>query len=130
MGFIKLSKEVLKDIYYSIKYIVIRLLKYISSIIVIITPYISMYTIYYCYNIRGRFAIGGEVFLPILLLSLSYIINKYANHLNVGNNVPVPIKRFTSDEGGDSISIENNRKEELILYVYELENYLESRGLL
>lgn len=48
---------------------------------------------------------------------------------NERQNVPIPSKRFTKDEGNGEVTIEYARLQELILFTYEYENWLEEQGM-
>lgn len=48
---------------------------------------------------------------------------------NERQNVPMPSKRFTKDEGDGEVTIEYARLQELILFTYEYENWLEEQGM-
>ena len=48
---------------------------------------------------------------------------------NERQNVPMPSKRFTRDEGNGEVTIEYARLQELILFMYEYENWLEEQGM-
>lgn len=48
---------------------------------------------------------------------------------NERQNVPMPSKRFTRDEGDGEVTIEYARLQELILFTYEYENWLEEQGM-
>ena len=48
---------------------------------------------------------------------------------NERQNVPMPSKRFTRDEGNGEVTIEYARLQELILFTYEYENWPEEHGM-
>lgn len=48
---------------------------------------------------------------------------------NERQNVPIPSKRFTRDEGNGEVTIEYARLQELILFTYEYENWIEEQGM-
>ena len=73
---------------------------------------------------------GKEIFIPVLVMFIVYFLRSLANKLGTGDIVPVPVKRFTIEGEDGEISIENNRIQELILYLADLEDYLERKGFL
>lgn len=79
---------------------------------------------------RGKIAFGGELFIPILFCVITYYIRSYANKIGKGTTIPVPDKRFTEVDDYGEVSIPNNRIQELILYLADLEDWLERKGLL
>lgn len=82
-------------------------------------------------EVRGDYTVGGEIFIPIMVVIINYYLKSTANKLGKGITVPVPTKRFTEvdDENGE-VSVENDRLHELLLYVADLEDWLERKGIL
>ena len=67
--------------------------------------------------------------LTLLAQSVCFITSKYFKYSKVEDTgFPVPVKRFTSESGDGEVSIEKNRLQEMILYVSEVEDWLESSG--
>ena len=60
----------------------------------------------------------------------SNLLRSYANKIGKGTTIPVPDKRFTEVDDYGEVSIPNNRIQELILYLADLEDWLERKGLL
>ena len=58
------------------------------------------------------------------------LIKRLANKYNVGDSIPVPRERFTSEDEDGEVTIENNRLQELILYINDIENWLSRKGML
>lgn len=84
------------------------------------------------------FVIGcniGKESLPWVLIILacqtilSYIKRIMVN-IGSGDEVPVPRKRFTQTSTDGEVSVRVDRTQELILYVCDVENYLERKGKL
>lgn len=118
--FIKSVKITLK----AILYFILDLSRYISTIIRLIAYYIMLYLGYILYIKRGKFIIGGELFIPIFILFITSIIDRYTSSIGKGKDIPKPNKRFTHKDN-DEIYISKDRKEELILYMSDLEDWLE-----
>ena len=67
--------------------------------------------------------------LTVLAQATCFITSKYLKYSEVEDTgFPVPVKRFTSESGDGEVSIEKNRLQEMILYVSEVEDWLESSG--
>lgn len=67
--------------------------------------------------------------LTLLAQSVCFITSKYLKYNKVEDTgFPVPVKRFTSESEDGEVSIEKNRLQEMILYVSEVEDWLESSG--
>lgn len=123
-------KDTLLSTISAIKYFFKINLRFLSSLIVFITPYVSMWLVYLCYMERGYFAVGSEVFIPILLLFCSKSFNTTAENIGHGSKLPVPRKRFTNHTENGAVTIDNANLHEMIVYVGELEDWLESVGKL
>lgn len=67
--------------------------------------------------------------LTVLAQAICFITSKYLKYSEVEDTgFPVPVKRFTSESKDGEVSIEKNRLQEMILYVSEVEDWLESSG--
>ena len=67
--------------------------------------------------------------LTVLAQSICFITSKYLKYSKVEDTgFPVPSKRFTSESRDGEVSIEKNRLQEMILYVCDVEDWLESSG--
>ena len=130
MKILKLIIEITLDIIFTIKRWVSNNLRYIAAVITVALVY-GMYIIgQYMFMQRAQFAIGGEAFIPLIVLIIIHYIRSAANKLNKGSKIPKPQKRFTKVSDDGEISIENDRLQEVIVYVSNLGDWLERRGLL
>lgn len=103
----------------------------VYKLIMFACPYIMLYIGVYVYEQRGYFAIGGEIFIPVFLWLISSFLHRLANKNNRGDSVPVPRKRFTEiEEEMDGYTINQDDINEIILYLGEVEDYLEKKRLL
>ena len=114
----------------NIRYFITSNLRNFVWLVNFLLPY-AMYLIgqYVCLD-RGKLAFGGELFIPLLICIISYFIKSYANKIGKGTDIPVPSKRFTSEDEWGEVSINQDRVQELILYMGDLEDWLERKGLL
>lgn len=105
-----------------IRYKTIHSLSSLSKIIIWVTP-IVMYWIG-----RGCIKFDVWIILPILLICIASIIRRVSNHMGVGETFPVPKERFTSvdEDGNPSVGVQ--RIHELILYVADVEEWLQKNG--
>lgn len=92
------------------------------------------YTMYYlgamAYKEKGEFSWKTICLLvPLIFYIVSDLIHRMANKANKGDMVPVPRKRFT-EINEDGYSINQDDLSEIILYLGEVEDYLEKRRLL
>ena len=96
--------------------------KYIIHSLRFIIPYIILLFVYlYGFSI-------WVVILPVIVWVITSVFNIYLNQKNLGSNLPIPNERFTEDVGEGEIVIRNDRIQEMILYVNDLENWLRTNG--
>ena len=100
-----------------------------------IMPYFMLYLGGKLTISRGGIYIGSELFLPILINLISYVMNGYLSKTK-STSIPVPNERFTivfNDEDlelGEEVVVKKGRLNEMIIYVAQLEDWLEKKGLL
>ena len=115
---------------YAVRYFVQINMRYFATIIAIVLPY-AMYVIGQRVALdRGKFAIGSEVLIPVLVTIVVHYLREVANRNNKGARIPVPRKRFTEVSDDGEVTVERNRLQELLLYVADLEDWLHSKGML
>ena len=79
---------------------------------------------------RGQFAMGGEMLLIIVLVFFALFLIGMANRSGNGDEFPVPYERFTNDDGDGEVTVPHSKVNEMILYLADVENFLERKGLL
>jgi hypothetical protein len=121
--------ELIKDFYNGFCAMVKSSLRTYAKLLNGFLPYIMYLIGQYVFKERGRLTLGGELFIPIIIFILIWFINSYANKIGKGSTVPVPQKRFT-EISDDEVTVEHERVQEMILYVADVEDYLERKGLL
>lgn len=129
--FFNISGEIFRALGIAILNCIGANLKNLSMILRTALPYLMWYLGSYLYEQRGKFAVGSEIFIPIVVFLITYYLNQYANRIGKGERIPIPKKRFTHDgEMDGEIVIETDRTEEMILYMADLEDWLEKKGLM
>ena len=128
--FLRITLAIIIDVVQAIHYFITNNLRNFAWILNFILPYV-MYIIGQngCAE-RGKIAFGGELFVPIVFCIITYYIRSYANKIGKGNTIPVPEKRFTEVDDDGEVSVRNSRVQELILYLADLEDWFERKGLL
>ena len=67
--------------------------------------------------------------LTVLAQATCFITSKYLKYSEVEDTgFPVPSKRFTSESRDGEVTVENSRLQEMIIYVCDVEDWLESSG--
>ena len=126
----EILKSVMVEMFSTFKYVLSTSIFPLAKILVFILPYLMLLVGVTIYKDLG---LGMKVFfliLPILISLLSYFFKSFANKIGKGEAPPVPYKRFTSDDGDGEVSVENSRLQELLLFVFDYEEWLERKGLL
>lgn len=100
----------------------------IGNIILALSPMAFTYVGMICYQDRGYFAYGGEVALYIAVPAIAFLLKAVAHENSKPLFIPVPVERFTSNEGDGEYSIRYDRLDELICYMAELEDWLEDEN--
>ena len=100
----------------------------IANVISVIDPYAAMYIGAYMAIQRGYVGIGYEYLIPVSVMFISGMLRGVANKLGKGITIPVPANRFTEVGSDGEVSIPVERSEELILYMADLEDWLEKNG--
>lgn len=126
----EILKSVMVEMFSMFKYVLSTSIFPIAKILVFILPYLMLLVGVTIYKDLG---LGMKVFfliIPILISLLSYLLKSIANKIGKGEAPPIPRKRFTSDDGDGEVSVEHSRLQELLLFVFDYEEWLERKGLL
>lgn len=104
-----------------------KTLSKLPTVVVYLLPYVIISFIYF---LGCSVVILMNMFwLTVLSQTICFIASKYLKYSEVEDTgFPVPVKRFTSESKDGEVSIEKNRLQEMILYVSEVEDWLESLG--
>ena len=128
--FFSIMGAIIIDAVRAIDYFITNNLRNFAWILNFILPYVMYIIGQNVRAARGYFGIGGELLIPIIFCVITYVLRSYANKIGKGITIPVPEKRFTEVDDYGEVSIPNNRIQELILYLADLEDWLERKGLL
>ena len=73
--------------------------------------------------------LSNMFWLTVLAQATCFITSKYLKYSEVEDTgFPVPVKRFTSESRDGEVTVENSRLQEMIIYVCDVEDWLESSG--
>lgn len=124
----------LKDMSREFWFVFDNLSKYIANLIIFITPYLMFWfgAMLSDYSfIEACKELWFVLLLPVVMIIVSSFIKYYANMIGKGDVCPIPYERFTEyDEDSGMVSVRNDRVQEMILYVEDVEEYLERKGYL
>lgn len=104
-------------------------LRNFASVLSAICPYLTALLVLNAYRQNGQFAFGFEWFVPLIFWIVIWILRTIANKTGKGITIPKPVKRFTEVSEDGEITISTQRIEELLVYMCDLEDWLERKGL-
>lgn len=126
--YLKAFKSSILELYHQFKYFISINLKYLIKLIEISIPYIYAYISILLYRERNNLIIGYEVLFPIIAYIVLSVLNSFLNKINKGYDIPIPRERFTTLNDNGNVSVDNSSINDIILYLYDLEEYLKSKG--
>lgn len=127
--YLKAFKSSILELYHQFKYFISINLKYLLKLIEISIPYIYAYISILLYRDRNNnLIIGYEVLFPIIAYIILSVLNNFLNKINKGYDIPIPRERFTTLNDNGNVSVDNSSINDIILYLYDLEEYLKSKG--
>lgn len=130
MKFLKTLGAITYEMWCGIRYVVVSNVYNVAVIASAILPY-AMYVLgQYLAVERGYIGFGGELAIPVVVGIVVHYMKEIGNRANKGKRVPVPAQRFTSVDEDGEVSIEQDRLNELILYMADLEDWFDKRGML
>lgn len=127
MRFLKMVVAITIDIFYDILYFIQVNMRYVATIADIALPYCMYILGQNLAVVRGCIKVGGEVVIPILCTVVIHYTREIANKSGKGDAVPIPNTRFTEVDNDGEVSVDNSRLQELILYMADLEDYMERK---
>lgn len=126
----EIIKEVTTEAISGAMYAVQFNMRYLANFVNIGTPYL-MYVLGQNMALsRGEFAVGGEIFVPVVLMVLTYYIRQISNKVNKGTRIPIPQERFTEVDEDGEVSVRQDRISEMLLYMADLEDWMARKGWL
>lgn len=128
--FFRILIDVTLDALGGITYFIKNNLTNFATILNLALPYVMYFIGQNVACDRGSIAVGYELFVPVLFVVVTYYLKSSANKIGKGITVPIPDKRFTKVTDDGEVNIENARVQELILYLADLEDWMERKGLL
>ena len=126
MRLLRIMFEITIDILRNFAYFVKNNLVNLAYILNLALPY----AMYFIGRNSSESPIGIEVCVPLAFIVAIYYLKSAANKLGKGISIPIPSKRFTEVDNDGEVSIEHKRIQELLLYVADLEDWLQRKGLL
>lgn len=127
---IRIFVEITLEALYSVGYFIKSNLRNFATILNVILPYAMYFIGQYVATNRKYITVGYELVVPIIFIIIIFYLKSTANKLGKGITIPVPDERFTKVEDDGEVNIKNERLQELILYVADLEDWLQRKGMI
>lgn len=126
----EIISEILIDALHTISYFLTSNMRNFANILTISCPYLMFFLGQYIQTGSLDFVYSGELIIPLVFTLLAYFLHSAANKTGKGNACPVPHRRFTTVDDDGEVSIENSRLQELLLYMADLEDWMERKNIL
>jgi len=126
--FLRITVEILIEAWCSFGFWLENNLRSFAILMELILPYAMLIIGQKTFEERGVFAVGGEVFIPVIVMFVVTYIRSYTNKIGKGSKIPRPAKRFTEVSDDGEVSVDFNRQQEMILYLADLEDWMERKG--
>lgn len=105
-----------------------RNLDAIGNVILALCPIIFLSVGEYVYSFRGYLAFGSEIALTIIIPAIAFLLKAVAKEQCKPLYIPVPRERLTQYKSNGEYVLDRDRIYEAILYLAELEDWLEDEG--
>ena len=126
----KILKEIMSDLLHTTTYFLTSNMRNFANILNVSCPYLMYFIGQYVQAGNFDFIYSGELIIPIIIIIITYFLHSVANKTGKGNACPVPAKRFTDVSEDGEVSIEHGRLQELLLYMADLEDWMERKNIL
>jgi hypothetical protein len=128
---LKVVADVTKSMFSDITYFLTFNARYLAVLIEVACPFGMLFLGQHLALERGYVGVGGEIAIPIIVVLVVYYMKEISNRFNKGTRIPIPHKRFTEvDIESGEVNVRQDRLQELILYLADLEDWLERKGWL
>ena len=123
-------KEITIEALHTISYTIVSNMRNFANILNVSCPYFMYFIGQHVQTGNYEFIYSGVLVIPIVVVLITYFIHSAANKTGKGNACPVPVKRFTTVSEDGEVRIEHSRLQELLLYMADLEDWMERKGML
>lgn len=126
------AKDTFKDGVFSVSLWFKDNVRYFSKLMMIVGPALFMVIgAAACRSHQDNDFIVVALFIAAFAWSLSSLFLKgYADRIGRGDIVPAPVKRFTDKEEDGLVTVRQDRVQEMILYLADVEDWLERKGMM
>lgn len=121
----KILKKVFKELFAEAKFFVKRNIKFWVSMAFVLNPTIMMFLCEY-----EVVSFDFSVTMMLTIHAVLCLLKKGIEVCGLDNDIPVPNERFTEISEDGEVSVNYERLQEMLIYMADLEDYLEMKGLL
>lgn len=129
MKTLKAIAELAKDVLYEVSNFFYVNARYIMRMLSLIVILFSFFCGFSAANSDDDVVLI-DLAVALVFAALISFVKGVANKYGKIDDTPVPAKRFTEVDDDGMVSVENDRLQELLLYVSEVEDYLKRKGKL
>lgn len=126
----EIFKEITIEALHTISYTIISNMRNFANVLNVSCPYFMYFLGQYVQTGGYSFTYGYYLLIPLVFVLITYYLHSAANKTGKGDTCPVPARRFTTVDEDGEVSIENSRLQELILYMADLEDWMERKNIL
>ena len=123
-------KEITIDFLHATAYFITSNMRGFANMLSVSCPYLMYFIGQYVQTNGFKFVYNYYLAIPLLIVFVTYYLHSAANKTGKGNACPVPVRRFTTVSEDGEVSIENSRLQELLLYIADLEDWMERKNIL
>ena len=128
--FLRITGQILAELVIGFCQWFISSARAIANILNAAIPYAMYFIGQKVFSENCKVSIGWELAIPIGILFIVYFLKQLGNKYGKGTTVPIPDKRFTTTDEDGEVSVAYDRTQEMLLYMADLEDYLERKGLM
>lgn len=123
-------KDITIDFLHATTYFLTSNMRNFANVLNVSCPYLMYFIGQYVQTNDYNFVYNFYLAIPIAIVLITYYLHSAANKTGKGNACPVPFKRFTTVSEDGEVSIEHARLQELLLYMADLEDWMERKNIL
>lgn len=126
----KIIKEVTIDALHLVTYFLVSNMRGFANTLSVACPYLMYFLGQFVQTGSYQFVYGYYLAIPIAIVLITYFLHSAANKSGKGNSCPVPARRFTSVSEDGEVTVDHGRLHELLLFVADLEDWMERKNIL
>lgn len=116
--------EILKNKYFNyLRFFLKHGIVPMAKLFVVVAPFLSVIAYAKTESLSKSFAVS------FVFLVSAFILKTYSNIINAGNDIPILEYRLTKEDEAYGVTANKEDIEEIILYVNDIENWIERKGL-